>query len=57
MANMFVLVVVLVWASVLLLKSRKMATWHVGLRPLGLVALSSTMAIVIGLDAALRCTV
>jgi len=57
LANLFVLAVVLIWAITLAVKSRKMATWHDGLKPLGVVALSSTMAIFIGLNAALHCTV
>lgn len=57
LASLFVLVVGLIWAIIFAVKSRKMATWHGGLKPLGAVALSSTMAIFIRLNAVLRCTV
>ena len=57
LANMFILAVVVIWAIVLAVKSRKMATWHEGLKPLGAVALSSTMAWFIGLNAVLGCSV
>ncbi len=57
LANMFILAVVMIWAIVLAVKSRKRATWHDGLKPLGFVVVSSILAIFIGLNAALGCTV
>lgn len=57
LANMAVLLVVLVWSLVLAVKSRKEARWHGALKPLLVVAISSIIAIVMGMNAGLRCTV
>lgn len=57
LANMFILAVVMIWAISLAVKSRNRATWHDGLKPLNCVAVSSVVAIVIGLNAARLCTV
>ena len=57
LVNLAVLVVVLVWSLVLAVKSRKESRWHSALKPLLVVALSSVIAIVIGMNAGLRCTV
>ena len=56
-ANLAVLAVVVVWALVLAVQSFRKPTWHPVLAPLLVVAGSSAMAIVIGMTAALRCTV
>ena len=57
LGNLAILAVVAVWAIILAVKSSKDPEWHDGLKPLGTVALSSVIAITIGLNAALRCTV
>ena len=57
LTNLVILVVVVIWSIILAVKSRSMAKWHDGLRPLSAVAVSSTIATFIGLDAALHCTV
>ena len=57
LANQVILAVVVIWAIILAVRSFKNAKWHDGLKPLGAVALSSISAILIGLNAALGCTV
>lgn len=57
LANTALLFAVLVWAMVLGVKSYRDGNWHETLSPLLAVALSSTTAIFIGLNAALHCTV
>lgn len=57
LANIAIICVVVVWAIILAVKSRKETHWHPILKPLLAVALSSTTAIFIGLNAALSCTV
>ena len=57
LGNLAILAVVVVWAIILAVKSFKDAEWHDGLKPLGTVAISSVIAIFIGLNAALMCTV
>ena len=54
---MFILAVVVIWAIVLAVLSRKLMNWHKGLKPLSVVALSSIVAIFIGRNAVLGCTV
>ena len=49
-----ILGVVLIWSIILALKSRKTAKWHEGLKPLGFVAFSSVVAILIGADTGAR---
>jgi hypothetical protein len=56
-ANMAILVVVVIWAAILAVRSFRDPTWHYGLGPLSAVAFSSVLAILIGMDAALRCSV
>lgn len=57
LGNTFILFVVVIWAIILAVQSRKQMSWQEGLKPLGIVALSSISAILIGLNAALGCTV
>lgn len=57
LGNIFVLAVVVIWAIVLAALSRKLTNWHKGLKPLSVVALSSIVAILIGRNAVLGCTV
>ncbi len=57
LGSLAILGVVVIWAVILAVKSFKTAKWHDGLKPLGAVALSSTTAIFIGLNAVLGCTV
>lgn len=57
LGNLAILALVIVWAIVLAVKSFKDTEWHDGLKPLGTVAISSVIAIFIGLIAALGCTV
>lgn len=56
-ANLAVLSVVVIWFIILAIKSSKDAAWHDGLKPLGVVALSSTISILMGLDVVAGCTV
>ncbi len=53
--SLLIFAVVVIWSVTLAVKSFKMAKWHEGLKPLGVVALSSTVAMFIGFDVALRC--
>ncbi|MEL6170187.1 MAG: hypothetical protein AAFR35_15985 [Pseudomonadota bacterium] len=57
LGNLAILALVAVWAIILAVKSFRNAELHAGLKPLGTVALSSVIAISIGLNAALGCTV
>lgn len=57
LANLTIICVVVAWAIILAVKSRNEMQWHTSLKPLLAVALSSTTAVFIGLDAALSCTV
>lgn len=57
LGNLAILAVVAIWAIILASRSFRKANWHEGLKPLGTVALSSIAAILIGLNAALGCTV
>lgn len=57
LANMMLLGVVLLWAMVLAVKSIRGKYWHPDLGPLVAVACSTVVAIIIGMNAALRCTV
>ena len=57
LANLAILAVVAIWSIILAVKSRKETHWHTGLKPLLAVALSSTTAIIIGMNAMLGCTV
>ncbi len=57
LGNLAILSVVAIWAVILAARSFKEANWHEGLKPLGTVALSSVAAILVGLNAALGCTV
>lgn len=53
--SFFILAVVVVWSMVLAVKSLKRATWHDGLKPLGVVAVSSAIAIFLGAHASVIC--
>lgn len=57
LANLAILAVVVIWSIILGVRSFSQPKWHGGLKPLGAVALSSAAAIIIGMSAALSCTV
>ena len=57
LANLVILAVAVVWLLILAAKSFKKAQRHAGLKPLSVLVLSSIVAIIIGLNAALGCTV
>ena len=57
LVNLAILAVVLIWALVVAVRSFRAASWHTSLKPLAAVVLSSTLAIFIGMEAGLRCTV
>ncbi|MEO1538175.1 MAG: hypothetical protein AAFR73_10635 [Pseudomonadota bacterium] len=57
LANIAILAIVVIWALVLVIRSFRQPVWHTGLKPLAVVALSSVVAITVGLNAALSCTV
>lgn len=57
LANLIILAVVVIWSIVLAVKSYKKTVWHPGLKPLAIVAFSSVIAIVVGMNAVLGCTV
>ena len=57
LANLAIIAVVALWSSILAVKSYRNRRWAPGLKPLLVVALSSGLAVVIGMNAALRCTV
>ena len=55
--SLLILAVVLIWLIALAVKSFKMAKRHEGLKPLSVVAISSTIAIFMGIQNGLRyCT-
>ena len=56
-ANLVIFAVLVIWSISLSVKSSKKAEWHAGLKPLGAVVFSSITAIIIGVNAALVCTV
>lgn len=55
--NMAIIAVVVIWSIILAVKSYRDETWHPGLKHLSVVAISSVTALVIGMNAALMCTV
>jgi uncharacterized membrane protein len=55
--NLIILIVILAWLAVVTIKSLKEAKWHAAIPTLLTLALSSTVAILIGQYAGLRCTV
>ena len=57
LASMAILAVVVIWSIILAVRSFRDASWHHGLKPLSAVALSSVIAISIGMNAVLGCTV
>ena len=57
LASLVILGVVILWGIVLAARSFRGTNWHAALKPLGFVALSSAIAIIIGLNAVLSCTV
>lgn len=57
LASMAILAVVVIWSIILAVRSFTDAAWHHGLKPLSAVALSSVIAILIGMNAVLGCTV
>jgi hypothetical protein len=54
---MAILAVVVIWSITLAVRSFGSARWHKGLKPLSAVALSTVMAIFIGMNAVLGCSV
>lgn len=57
LANLIILAVVVIWSICLLVKSHKQTAWHPGLKPLSIVAFSSVLAIAVGMNAVLGCTI
>lgn len=57
LASMAILAVVVIWSIILAVRSFRGPAWHHSLKPLSAVALSSVIAILIGMNAVLGCTV
>ena len=55
--SLAILAVVVIWSITLAVRSFGNARWHKGLKPLSAVALSTVMAIFIGMNAVLSCSV
>jgi uncharacterized membrane-anchored protein len=57
LANLAILLIAIIWAFIVLVRSFKSSAWHPNLAPISFVICAGVIAIAIGQYAALRCTV